>query len=205
MIKIMHPDSRQAFWTHCLRQLASATGFGEARQRQALTVVACVLLSFPAAAGELRPLSKTITAPELVLPDLEGKEHRLEDFHGRVVLVNFWASWCIPCIKEIPSLKRLRAELSGKPFEILAINVREGKNRVRNFAAQYRIDLPILLDAGGSQFEAWGSQVLPTTFIVDAESKVRYLGLGDLEWDTGEARAAINNLVEAASRDLRSQ
>jgi len=163
-----------------------------------LVIVAGLLANGPGLSGELHPLPDGIAMPELVLPDLDGAEHRLSDLRGSVVLVNFWASWCRPCVKEIPNLQRLRALYAGKPFEILAIDVMEGESQVRQFATQHGMDFPVLLDEDGKEFAAWGSKVLPTTFVIDPAGMVRYVGIADLEWDTGEARTAIDRLVEKA-------
>ncbi|MGB5539256.1 MAG: TlpA disulfide reductase family protein [Gammaproteobacteria bacterium] len=145
-------------------------------------------------------LPDAIPTPEFVLSGLDGAEHRLSDLRGRVVLVNFWASWCQPCVREIPNLQRLHASYAGEPFEILAVDVEEDENRVRHFVTQQGMTFPVLLDRDGRQFAAWGSQVLPTTFVIDAAGMVRYVGLADLEWDTGEARSVIDDLVEEARK-----
>ena len=77
-----------------------------------------------ASAQELKPWSGGVTPP-LALLDLEGRPHRLEDYRGKVVLINFWATWCEPCLEEMPSMNRLRASLAGRSFEVLAINLAE--------------------------------------------------------------------------------
>lgn len=176
------------------RQLAA--GHEPLRLVALLILVAGLLASEPGLSGELRPLPDGIPMPELVLPGLDGAEHRLSDLRGSVVLVNFWASWCQPCIKEIPNLLRLRASYAGKPFEILAIDVMEAENEVRHFVTQHGMDFPVLLDEDGKQFAAWGSEFLPTTFVIDATGMVRYVGLADLEWDTGEVRMALDALLQ---------
>jgi len=159
-------------------------------------LAAGLLVNTHGLAGELRPVPEGIPSPEFVLPGLDGTEHRLSDLRGSVVLVNFWASWCQPCIKELPSLQRLHANYAGKPFEILAIDVMEDENRVRHFATLHGMNFPVLLDTDGQQFAAWGSKVLPTTFVIDATGMVRYVGLADLQWDTGAARKALDALME---------
>lgn len=174
------------------------TGYGPVRIAMLLILVAGILLDVPGLAGELRPLPEGIPSSELVLPGLDGEAHRLSDLRGSVVLVNFWASWCRPCVKEIPNLQRLHASYAGKPFEILAIDVMEAENGVRHFATQHDMDFPVLLDTDGQQFAAWGSKILPTTFVIDAAGMVRYVGLADLEWDSGKVRLAIDKLVESA-------
>ena len=165
-----------------------------------LLLIALILGNVPVQAGALHRLPDAIPTPEFVLSGLDGAEHRLSDLRGRVVLVNFWASWCQPCVREIPNLQRLHASYAGEPFEILAVDVEEDENRVRHFVTQQGMTFPVLLDRDGRQFAAWGSQVLPTTFVIDAAGMVRYVGLADLEWDTGEARSVIDDLVEEARK-----
>lgn len=173
-------------------------GYSPVRIATLLILVAGILVNEPGLAGKLLSLPDAIPTSELALPDVDGAEYRLSDLRGSVVLVNFWASWCQPCVKEIPNLQRLRASYAGKPFEILAINVMEDENQVRHFVTLHGINFPVLLDRDGKQFAAWGSEVLPTTFVIDATGIVRYVGIADLEWDTGKARMAIDNLVDKA-------
>src|SRR5262245_4339970 len=88
-----------------------------------------------AQAQTLKPWTGGAT-PALALRDLEGRQHRLSDYRGKVVLVNFWATWCEPCREEMPSMQRLRASLAGRPFEVLAINLAESESKVRRFLEQ---------------------------------------------------------------------
>ena len=176
------------------------TGHGPLCLTAVLLLVAIILGNVPVQAGVLHRLPDAIPAPEFVLSGLDGAEHRLSDLRGSVVLVNFWASWCQPCVKEIPNLQRLHASYAGEPFEILAVDVEEDENRVRHFVMQHGMTFPVLLDEDGKQFAAWGSQVLPTTFVIDATGMVCYVGLADLEWDTGKARSVIDDLVEEARK-----
>jgi thiol-disulfide isomerase/thioredoxin len=130
------------------------------------------------------------------LPDLQGQQHNLDDYRGQVILVNFWASWCPPCIQEMPALQKLKQELSGQPFEILAINVGEQKYRVWKFVKLVNFDLPVLLDTRKDTFNAWGSSVLPTSFLLDKQGRVRYRVQGDTEWDSEKVSALIKALLD---------
>ena len=99
-----------------------------------LTVIVCItglLLPAQVPAAELLDTTGDATAPPLDLVDLHGRQHSLDDYAGKVLLVNFWASWCTPCITEMPGMQRLSETLEDQPFEILAINVSESENRVR--------------------------------------------------------------------------
>jgi len=112
-----------------------------------------------------------------------------------VVLVNFWASWCPPCIKEMPSLQRLQQRLDDQPFTILTINVEEKKYKVWKFVQLINFTLPVLLDPESRTFYAWNSSILPTSFLLDRQGRVRYRVQGDLVWDSDETISLINKLL----------
>jgi thiol-disulfide isomerase/thioredoxin len=158
------------------------------------TVVALWLVVFPALApgGELLHDRENRPTPALELPDLAGKQHRLGDYQGRVVLVNFWASWCPPCLAEMPSMQRLANALKGRPFTILAVNLEESKSTVWKFRKLLNIDFATLLDSTGDVTRAWGVEVFPTSYVIDSEGRARYFAEGPLEWDA----AAVINAIE---------
>ena len=134
-------------------------------------------------------------APNLALKDMEGRTHELTDYRGKVVLVNFWATWCEPCRQEMPSMQRLSEKLAGKPFVVLAVNVDEPESRVRNFLNQTRFDLPVLLDVNKAATRQWGARLLPVTFIVGRDGRVRYRVLGDMDWSSTKAVSVISELL----------
>jgi thiol-disulfide isomerase/thioredoxin len=152
-------------------------------------------LAPPGLAGELRKLAVPQPAPALELPDTQGAPHNLAAWQGQVVLLNFWASWCAPCIEEMPGLQRLAAQMRGRPFAVVAVNVGDLRRRAKHFAAQLKLDFPMLLDSDGATFNAWGGKGLPTSVLIDRGGSLRYLGLGPLEWDGAEAVAAVEALL----------
>jgi cytochrome c biogenesis protein CcmG, thiol:disulfide interchange protein DsbE len=119
---------------------------------------------------------------------------------GRVVLVNFWATWCDPCREEMPSFQRLRERLRGRPFEILTVNYGEMPARIRPFLERYRITLPVLLDPDKESAEAWRAGGLPMTFLIDATGQVRFSAFGECDWNAGEALRTVEALLAEASR-----
>jgi len=159
-----------------------------------LGLAAALWAAAPCRAGELRTLEPG-PAPALELPDLGGTTRSLADWRGQVVLVNFWATWCPPCLEEMPSLQRLAGRLRGQPFAVVAVNVAEMERRVAHRAQQMGLDFPVLLDADGAAFKAWGGKGLPTTVLIDRDGRMRYLGLGPLEWDGVEAATAVEGLL----------
>ncbi len=146
-----------------------------------------------APAAEFRPwLGPT---PELRLQALDGREHRLSDYRGKVVLVNFWATWCAPCRDEMPSISRLRRSLDGQPFAVLAVNLGEPVSRIEKFMAQVPLDFPVLLDRDTSTARAWKARFLPATYLVDGEGRIWYAHYGELDWAGAEARAKVLELL----------
>jgi len=152
------------------------------------------LSMLPAAAGELSGVSESQPL-KFSLPDLSGKPHNLNEFTGKVLLVNFWASWCRPCIEEMPSIQRLTAAMTDAPFVVIGVNVGEAERRVRATARRLGIAFPVLLDADSAVFRAWGADVLPTTFVLDSRGRVRYVGRGPVEWDQSEIIDLLKRLA----------
>lgn len=161
-----------------------------------ILLVAAAIGSAPASAAptSLRAAKGEI-APALSLRDLQGKEHRLTDHRGKVVLVNFWATWCEPCRDEMPSLQRLHRRLAALPFVILAVDVGEGEAQVRDFAARLGIGFTVLLDRDASASKTWRARVLPATMIIDRDQRVRYTAVGEVDWDDPASEAAIRKLL----------
>jgi len=152
-----------------------------------------------AGAQELRPWSGG-AAPSLALQDLDGRAHRLEDYRGKVVLVNFWATWCDPCREEMPSLNKLRAALDGRPFAILAVNLAESEARIRRFMERVPLDFPVLLDRNTAAAKAWQARILPASFVVGPDGRIRYSALGEVDWTEEQVRTAILDMLPAAKR-----
>lgn len=134
-------------------------------------------------------------APALELSDADGKRHRLSDYRGQVVLVNFWATWCAPCREEMPSMEALRGSLEKRPFVILAVNVGEGARVARGFADKLSLHFPVLLDRDTKTTKAWGARILPASFVVGPDGAIRYSHLGAIDWNAAEVRTAIEALM----------
>jgi len=154
-----------------------------------------LLASAVSAEGTLQSFEGDNPAPDFILSDLKGTTRTLADYRGKVVVVNFWASWCPPCIKEMPGLLHLQEKLADQPFVILPVNVGEQKYRVWKFVKLINFTLPVLLDTRSETFTAWGASVLPTSFLLDTEGRIRYRVQGDLAWDSEDVVALIEKLI----------
>ncbi|MEN8763186.1 MAG: TlpA disulfide reductase family protein [Thiogranum sp.] len=170
------------------------TGF---RDTAAIFLTVCLLwlAAVNAPAGELSEVTEPLRF-KLRLADLSGQQHSLDEYEGQVLLVNFWASWCRPCLEEMPSIKRLAREMRGKPFAVLGVNVGEGERRVHATAKRFEIDFPVLLDKDSAVFSDWGATVLPTAYILDRSGRVRHIGQGPLEWDRIDIIELLGDLLE---------
>lgn len=133
-------------------------------------------------------------APDFALIDADGAHHALADQRGRVTLVNFWATWCPPCVHEIPSMNRLAAAYDPAEFAIVSINFKEEPAHVRAFMKRVAVDFPVLLDQDGRTSARWGVFAFPSSFLLDRAGRVRYSVNTALEWDTPETRALIDRL-----------
>jgi len=161
-----------------------------------LAAAALALLALGAAAEtHLRPWENR-TAPTLARTDLAGKPVDLRDLKGRVVLVNFWATWCEPCRAEMPSFERLRASLESQRVAVLAVNLAEPEARIRRFLDTMPLRYPILLDRDGTTARAWQARVLPATYVIAPDGKIRYRHLGELDWSSPEVRELILKLLK---------
>lgn len=159
-----------------------------------------LLLSLPwqTLAGGLEPYQSFDEAPGLSLEDIGHEVHTLADYRGQVVLLNFWASWCAPCVIEMPAMQRLQQAMAGKPFSILAVNVAEAPARVWNFAARLGLRFPLLLDPRGQTTSDWQVVVYPTSFLVDPQGRIRYVTYGPRIWDDAETIHIIEQMLEAS-------
>ena len=161
---------------------------------RAVQIGGLCLLASAANAAELK-LWTGGPAPVLALRDLDGGLHRLPDYRGKVVLINFWATWCGPCRDEMPSIQRLKEKLAGKPFAVLAVNLDEPESRIRNFLSQMKVDFTILLDPERKVAKAWDARILPASYIVGADGRVRYSLVGEINWDNEHIVGRIAELL----------
>ena len=166
---------------------------------------ALTLLTFAASAATvttdelirigLQPLKEGTEIVDFELQDLSGATRRLSDFRGKVVFLNFWATWCGPCRFEMPSMEKLYRRLKDEGLEILAVNLQEDRSSVEQFVDEYGLSFPVLLDTTGRIGATYGARSIPTTYIVDREGFVIAGTIGTREWDTEEYTRFFEKLL----------
>ena len=144
------------------------------------------------------PIGRGSRAPDFTLERLGSEEPvRLSDLRGRVVLVNFWATWCKPCEDEMPAMQRLYEQLAGPSFELLAVSVDEEPGEVERFRDRLGVGFPILLDPQQRAAHAYQTFRFPETLLVDADGSVVERYIGPKEWDASAYVERIRRLLEA--------
>jgi len=162
-------------------------------------IIACVILAF-----SLGALSSCVylpealvdigqTAPSFKLPDLEGREISLENFKGKIVLLDFWATWCNPCRMTMPVVEKLSKEYP-KDLVLLAVNLQESKKIVEKYAFEQAISSQILLDEKGTVSTAYGASAIPMQFLIDRSGVVRHIQTGYSSKMASQMRAQIEQL-----------
>ena len=164
--------------------------------------VFAVVATSAVAEAELK-LWKAGATPKLAGLDIQGNPFDLERLRGRVVVVNFWATWCEPCRDELPSLERLRRAQDGKPFDVVTVNFGEQPERIQKFLEREFVELPVVLDRDKEAAGRWKANGLPMTFIVDARGRVRYQAFGERKWDDSASLAIVDKLLAEAPRARR--
>ncbi|MCG6932392.1 MAG: TlpA family protein disulfide reductase [Gallionella sp.] len=172
-----------------------------------LSIMLCSLLLLPAQAAErdqpklgytLTALSKPVPAPGFTLEDMDGKKFSLKAYRGKVVLLNFWATWCPPCRREMPSMERLYQNFKDKDFVVLAANQMEDGDQVFTYTAELQVapTFPILFDKNSDVARAYGVMGLPTTYLIDKKGNMRFRAIGGRDFDHPEVKKQILQLMK---------
>jgi thiol-disulfide isomerase/thioredoxin len=179
--------------------------------RQALSPASAVREPAPAveAGGSpdsVKPLELSVfdrprDLPEIHFADDQGHDLTLGDFRGRVVLFNVWATWCVPCRKEMPTLDRLQARLGGKDFIVIALSIdREGVAPVKRFYQELKLEkLAIYIDPSGKGSRALAIPGVPTTLLIDRQGREAARKMGPAEWDGAEMVSLVERTIHAQS------
>lgn len=165
-------------------------------KRYIAVILLCIIPVYTVAVTRLAPSEPARPAPPLRLHDLSGKTVSIDDLKGKVLLVNFWASWCPPCREEMPSLWRLYKKIDHPGFRVVLVNMGETKETITEFLPEkIQRDLLILADPANSSASAWKVDTLPQSFIVDSNGRLRYEYRGARPWDHGDYIIKVNNLL----------
>jgi len=197
------PDAfkhEQAVATNLWQELKTATRVLTVQAATTRTP-ATTLADAPTSSGkkerQLQIYNGDPTPPPLDLAQLNGKILKLDSLKGQVVLVNFWATWCPPCVHEMPSMQRLATKFKGKPFTILGVNMAETHQEVETFLnTRVEIDFPIVMDKDGKALKNWSVFAFPTSYVLDKQGKIRYALFGSVEWDNPDIVAKIQQLIQ---------
>ena len=138
-------------------------------------------------------------APAFSLNNLKGEEVALSQFEGKVVFVNFWATWCPPCKIEFPELNQLAEDFQGKDFHLLAVNIDDDRRKVEKYLKKMKMESPameILLDPESEVVESYNAEAMPSTFVMDQKGIIRYIHVGFAPEDPATWREELNSLLE---------
>ena len=159
-------------------------------------------LAWPVCAGTdsprhlmLQAPSESVEAPTFSLSDLTGKKIQLKDYRGKLVFLNFFATWCSPCREEMPGMERLFRAYRDKGLVVLAVNMQQSAKTVRPFVQELKLSFPVLLDAEGSVSHDYGIRALPVSFLVGRDGNLLWRAMGGREWDTPEMQSYIGQVV----------
>lgn len=181
---------------HARREAGPRRSPGSRRWLAALALGLWVLGALPVgAAGHfanalgLQMAKEPVEAPAFTLVDLAGKQVALGEYRGRLVFLNFFATWCVPCRQEMPAMERLYRSYREKGLMLLGLNVRETAREVRPFVQELALSFPVLLDADGLVAYTYTVRGLPATYLIGRDGQMLWRALGPREWDGPDARA----------------
>ncbi len=144
------------------------------------------------------PLKKGVPAPDFTLPDLDGKMVSLSEYKGKVVLLNIWATWCPPCVEEMPSMEKLHQELKNENFKILAVSIDStGTQDVAPFMEKHKLSFQTLTDTKGTIKSLYQTTGVPESLIIDKNGRIVEKIIGPRDWASPEAIRFFRNLIKS--------
>jgi thiol-disulfide isomerase/thioredoxin len=143
--------------------------------------------------------SQALTAPDFTLESPSGKRMSLKDYRGKVVFLNFWATWCVPCRDEMPLMAALDREFKGQGLAVVTVNFREDKEAVRRFFDELGLSFDAALDVDGEVSEQYGAFSLPLTYLIDRDGRFVGKAVGIRPWDGAESKGFIRELLARKS------
>jgi peroxiredoxin len=156
------------------------------------------------AALELSGYRAEVTPPDFESRTATGRPLSLADLRGRVILLNFWATWCAECRSEMPAFERLHRDFAALGLTVVGVNVREGTEAIQRYAEELDLTFAIVLDARGVITSSYGVIGLPTTFLIGRDGRSVALAVGPRAWDSAPARALIQSLLAEPTAGRRA-
>ncbi len=135
-------------------------------------------------------------APDFTLPTANGQQVSLQHYRGKVVFLNFWATWCIPCREEMPALERLHQTYQAQDLAVISIDLKETAEQVKAFFEKHSLSFPALLDQDGSVFRDYLVAGMPTTYLIGRDGMLLARGVGGRDWTRAEALQLIKELIK---------
>ena len=132
---------------------------------------------------------------EFELNDADGGPHKLSDFRGKIVFLNFWTTWCPTCRIEMPSMEKLHQQFKNTDFAMMTINLQESVSRVKEFFKEFKLTFTALMDTGGDVGVMFSINQIPTTYILDKKGRIIGKALGPREWDSPKSIALFEHLT----------
>ncbi len=141
-----------------------------------------------------------VEAPELKLAGVDGRPVDLADLRGKLVFLNFWATWCVPCRREMPAMERLHRAYRERGLAVAAVNYKESKREVQPFVEELGLTFVVPLDPKGTVTRSFGVRALPVTYLVDRDGKILWKAQGRRDWDDPHGRAYFERVLAASPR-----
>jgi peroxiredoxin len=150
-----------------------------------------------------KPVERGDAAPAFTLPDLQGNSISLSDFRGRVVVLNFWATWCPPCVEEMPSLRRFAGQMEPLGVTVLGVSVDHDPDDVKRFVADFQLNFPIARDSNQAVASRYGTWKFPETYIIDPEGRIAEKLIGVVDWQDSRIVSRVRSLARPQASGTR--
>ncbi len=163
-----------------------------------ITVVQAEFPAAPKLSHALTKLKRPVLAPDFSLKNMDGESQSLSDYRGKVVMLNFWATWCPPCRHEMPSMESIYQDLKEQGFVVLGVNQFEDPEHVFSYMGQLSVfpNFPILFDREGKVSQLYGVKGMPTTLLIDKQGRVVYRAVGGRDFDHPTVRKLVHELLK---------
>ena len=145
---------------------------------------------------QAQSFQEPIRAPALSLPGVDGRPLRLQDLKGKVVVLNFWATWCVPCRQEMPAMERLYRDHRQRGLAVVAVNFNESKGEVERFLNELHLSFLVALDSDGAMARSFTVRGLPVTYLLSRDGRILWKAIGARDWDGPASRAYFESLLQ---------